>query len=78
MKIEIYTKDNCIWCDRAKTLLASEDLEYKELDVSDDKVRAEFYSKIGNDVKTVPQIFIDNERVGGYQDLVRWFSNGIK
>jgi len=78
LKIEIYTKDNCIWCDRAKTLLASEDLKYKEFDLSDDKLRAEFYSKIGNDVKTVPQIFIDNERVGGYQDLVRWFSNGIK
>jgi glutaredoxin len=78
LKIEIYTKDNCIWCDRAKTLLASEDLEYKEFDLSDNKLRAEFYSKIGNDVKTVPQIFIDNELVGGYQDLVRWFSNGIK
>ena len=78
MKAIVWSKPSCPWCDRAKTLLTSEDLEYKEFDLSDDKLRAEFYSKIGNDVKTVPQIFIDNERVGGYQDLVRWFSNGIK
>ena len=77
MKIEIYTKDFCVWCDRAKTLLSSKDLEFTEIDISDDLVRAEFYSKIGEGVKTVPQVFIDSKRIGGYQDLVTWFANGI-
>ena len=77
MPIEIYTKDSCIWCDRAKTLLDSKDLGFKEIDLSDDTIRSEFYSKIGEGIKTVPQVFIDNKRIGGYQDLVRWFSNGI-
>ena len=36
MKIEIYTKDNCIWSDRAKNLLNSVDLTYTEIDLSDD------------------------------------------
>jgi len=27
-------------------------------------------------VKTVPQIFIDNKRIGGFQELVRWFGDG--
>ena len=39
-------------------------------------VRSEFYSKLGEDVKTVPQIFIDNKRIGGFQELVRWFGDG--
>ncbi|MDC1040060.1 glutaredoxin domain-containing protein [Acidimicrobiia bacterium] len=76
MNIEIYTKDLCIWCDRAKSLLESKNLSFTEIDLSDDLVRFEFYSKLGEDVKTVPQIFIDNKRIGGFQELVRWFGDG--
>ncbi len=76
MNIEIYTKDFCIWCDRAKSLLESKNLSFTEIDLSDDIVRFEFYSKLGEDVKTVPPIFIDNQRIGGFQELVRWFGDG--
>jgi len=74
LKVEIYTKNNCIWCDRAKILLNSKDIEFKEIDLSDDQKREKFYNSIGENVKTVPQIYIDNLRVGGYQDLVAWFN----
>ena len=74
MKVEIYTKNNCIWCDRAKFLLDSKDIEFKEIDLSDDQKREKFYNSIGENVKTVPQIYIDNLRIGGYQDLVAWFN----
>jgi len=74
LKVEIYTKNNCIWCDRAKILLNSKDIEFKEIDLSDDQKREKFYNSIGENVKTVPQIYIDNLRIGGYQDLVAWFN----
>ena len=74
MKVEIYTKNNCIWCDRAKLLLDSKDIEFKEIDLSDDQKREKFYNSIGENVKTVPQIYIDDLRIGGYQDLVTWFN----
>ena len=74
MKVEIYTKNNCIWCDRAKLLLDSKDIEFKEIDLSDDLKREKFYNSIGENVKTVPQIYIDDLRIGGYQDLVAWFN----
>lgn len=74
MKVEIYTKNNCIWCDRAKLLLDSKDIEFKEIDLSDDQKREKFYISIGENVKTVPQIYIDDLRIGGYQDLVAWFN----
>jgi len=74
LNVEIYTKNNCIWCDRAKILLNSKDIEFKEIDLSDDQKREKFYNSIGENVKTVPQIYIDNLRVGGYQDLVAWFN----
>ena len=74
MKVEIYTKNNCIWCDRAKILLDSKNIEFKEIDLSDDQKREKFYNSIGENVKTVPQIYIDDLRIGGYQDLVAWFN----
>jgi glutaredoxin len=72
LKVEIYTKDFCIWCDRAKDLLNSHSIDFNEIDISDDDTRTKFYENIGNNVKTVPQIFIDGQRVGGYQDLREW------
>ncbi|GIS45217.1 MAG: glutaredoxin [Actinomycetota bacterium] len=69
MKVLIYTKDNCIWCDRAKILLDSKKISYNEIDLSDDSERLKFYEKIGDNVKTVPQVFIDDKRIGGFQDL---------
>ena len=72
MKVEIYTKDLCIWCDRAKGLLNAHSIDFNEIDLSDNDKRAKFYENIGNNVKTVPQIFIDGQRIGGYQDLRAW------
>ena len=72
MKVEIYTKDFCIWCDRAKGLLNAHSIDFNEIDLSDDDSRNKFYENVGNNVKTVPQIFIDGQRVGGYQDLREW------
>lgn len=69
MKVLIYTKNNCIWCDRAKILLDSKKISYNEIDLSDDSERLKFYEKIGDNVKTVPQVFIDDIRIGGFQDL---------
>tara|TARA_B100001996_G_scaffold244959_1_gene189684 strand:+ start:879 stop:1106 length:228 start_codon:yes stop_codon:yes gene_type:complete len=69
LKVLIYTKDNCIWCDRAKILLDSKKISYNEIDLSDDSERLKFYENIGDNVKTVPQVFIDDKRIGGFQDL---------
>ena len=78
MNVVVYSKSNCVWCDRAKNLLNSVDLSFNEIDLSNDIDRNEFYKKIGKGVKTVPQIFIDDIRVGGFPELVTWFEeNGF-
>ena len=69
MKVLIYTKDNCIWCDRAKILLDSKKISYNEIDLSDDSERLKYNEKIGDNVNTVPQVFIVDKRIGGFQDL---------
>ena len=78
MNITVYSKDNCIWCDRAKNLLNSVNFEFDEIDLSNDEERHEFYKRVGEGVSTVPQIYIDNIRIGGYPNLVTWFEeNGF-
>ena len=72
MKVKIYTKDNCIWCDRAKGLLDAHSIDFNEVDLSNDNERQNFYNKLGANVKTVPQVYIDNKRIGGYQQLKEW------
>ena len=74
MKVEIYTKDNCIWCDRAKGLLNAHSINFTEVDLSDDGERQKFYKKTGDNVKTVPQVYIDDKRIGGYPHLKEWLS----
>jgi len=74
LKVEIYTKDQCIWCDRAKVLLNAHSIDFDEFDLSNDDERIKFYENIGDNVKTVPQVFIDDKRIGGYQDLRVWLN----
>ena len=74
MKVEIYTKDQCIWCDRAKGLLNAHSIGFEEIDLSNDDERINFYENLGDNVKTVPQVFIDDKRIGGYQDLRVWLN----
>ncbi|RZP24515.1 MAG: hypothetical protein EVA27_02660 [Candidatus Actinomarinales bacterium] len=42
MKVEIYTKDQCIWCDRAKGLLNAHSIDFEEFDLSNDDERVKF------------------------------------
>ena len=74
--IEMYTKIDCSYCDRAKDHLESKGLSYDEYLVSDDPERmAEMVDRSGGR-KTAPQIFIDDHHVGGYDDLCEADASG--
>ncbi len=68
MDIEIYTGPNCAYCTAAKKLLVERQLAYVERDVSDQAVVAEFRDRLPRQ-KSLPQIFIDGEHIGSYEDL---------
>lgn len=67
-RIEIFTSPQCSYCDQAKALLRSKGVQFQELDVSENNVRALFVERLPR-VKAVPQIFIDGEHIGGFEDL---------
>jgi len=67
--VEIYTTRICPFCRRAKALLEKKGAAYEEIDVSDDDaLRTRMVERAGGR-RTVPQIFIDGQAIGGSDDL---------
>ncbi|MBI36642.1 MAG: glutaredoxin 3 [Alphaproteobacteria bacterium] len=67
--VEIYTTAMCGFCSAAKRLLDAKGVEFIEKDVSSDQeTRAQMIDRSGGR-RTVPQIFINGEHVGGCDDL---------
>lgn len=85
MKAEIYTKDYCPYCTKAKALLTSKGIEYIEY-----LITAENMNKATNTnqqfatkeqlleraphARTVPQIWLNNQYIGGYTELEKYFN----
>lgn len=64
----MYCTGWCPYCQRARALFAKKGLEFTEIDVEEDgKLREEMIARSGR--RTVPQIFIGDEHVGGCDDL---------
>lgn len=76
MDIRIYSKDNCPWCVKAKELMNHLGLKYTELKLGTDFTREELRELIGEHLPlTVPQIFVYNKRIGGYEEFVECCDN---
>ena len=75
MIIEVFSKPNCIYCDKSKTLLNGLGFSYIENSINDDNSKQEFLEAIGKRVKTEPQIKINSKLVGGYNQLVEYFAD---
>jgi len=68
-KIEVYTTSYCPYCNLAKALLKSKGVQFEEIDVTDDpKLRAKMVELAGGR-RTVPEIFINGEIIGGCDEL---------
>ncbi|MCB1531579.1 MAG: glutaredoxin 3 [Alphaproteobacteria bacterium] len=68
-KVEVYTTDYCPYCTKAKTLLQMKGVSYEEIDVTgDDDARIALVEK-AEGRRTVPQIFINDQPIGGFDDM---------
>jgi len=68
-KVEIYTWQYCPFCIRAKSLLNKKKIDFIEYKIDGDESAREKMSKRANGKRSLPQIFIDNESIGGCDDL---------
>ncbi len=70
MKAKIYSTKICPYCVRAKMLLEKREIDYIEYKIDEDHIKHEEMLELSNGRQSVPQIFIDEKHIGGYDDLV--------
>jgi glutaredoxin 3 len=68
-RILLYSTQFCGYCRAAKNLLRAKGLEYQEIDVGFDPVKRAEMVQRAHGARTVPQIFIHERHVGGYDEL---------
>jgi glutaredoxin len=77
MRYEIYGRENCIFCERAKALCGEKKLDFTYHDISDEELRKQMFSLAPN-AKTVPQIFLISDGsvqpIGGFTEFHRKIS----
>ena len=72
----IYTTRNCPYCVAAKRLLFSKKVSFEEIDITHrDKMWDKLVELTGGR-QTVPQIFVDEKLIGGYDDLLKFYNSG--
>ncbi len=67
--VTVYTTNYCPYCTRAKSLLSKKKVPFEEIDVTGDDAMRVKLVEMSDGMKTVPQIFIGGEHVGGFTDL---------
>ena len=73
--IIIYTKENCPYCVLAKTLLTERGVTFSEVRIDLDDSKRDEMVRLSNK-RTVPQIFINDQPIGGYDDLAALAKSG--
>ncbi len=74
--VTIYSSNRCPFCVKAKMLLDKKNIEYEEIDVTDNEEARKKLVEKANGMRTVPQIFIGETHVGGCDDLYELENNG--
>ena len=68
MNIKVYTKNMCGYCTMAKNYLTNKGIEFEAINIEETPEARDFVINEGH--RTMPQIYIDNKSIGGYQQLI--------
>jgi len=68
MKATVWSKDHCPFCDQAKSLLKLKGIEFEEKKIGHGYTREQLLEAVP-DARTVPQIFLDEQLIGGFTEL---------
>jgi glutaredoxin 3 len=72
MKATIWSKDHCPFCDQAKALLAQKGIKFEERKIGHEYTKEDLLEAVPS-ARTVPQIFLDGELIGGFTELKKHF-----
>ena len=72
MKAIVWSKYHCPYCDQAKALLTSKGIEFEEKKIGDGYTKEDLLEAVPS-ARTVPQIFLDDQLIGGFTELKQHF-----
>ena len=72
----IWSRYHCPYCEQAKALLTSKGIQFEEKKIGDGYSKEELLEAVPNS-RTVPQIFLDGELVGGFNELKKKLTESI-
>ena len=72
MKAIVWSKNHCPYCDQAKNLLKLKGIVYEERNINDGWDKEDLMAAVPN-ARTVPQIFLDDQLIGGFTELRKHF-----
>jgi glutaredoxin 3 len=73
MQALVWSSEGCGYCDRAKRLLEQKGIKYEERKIGSGWTKQQLLESVPT-ARTVPQIFIDDKHIGGYDNLVKYFN----
>ena len=78
MKAIVWSKYNCQHCDQAKSLLEQQGIEFEERKIGDGWTKEQLLESVPT-ARSVPQIFVDNQLIGGFTELQKYLkeANGV-
>lgn len=74
MKAIVWSKYHCPYCDQAKALLKQKDIPFEERKIGDGWTKEELLEAVPT-ARTVPQIFLGEQLIGGFTELKKYFEN---
>ena len=77
MKAIVWSKDQCPYCDQAKALLKSRGIEFEERNIMCGTWTREQLLEAVPTARTLPQIFLDQEHVGGFTELRKKLTESV-
>lgn len=71
-KAIVWSKQMCPYCDMAKNMLKTKGIEFEERKIGEEWSKEQLVESVPG-ARSVPQIFIDDKHIGGYDDLKKYF-----
>ncbi len=73
MNAIVWSKSNCAFCDQAKALLKQKGIEFEERKIGDGFTKEDLLEAVPT-ARTVPQIFVNKQLIGGFTELKKYFT----
>lgn len=77
MKVIVWSKYHCPFCDQAKALLSSRGIAFEERKIGDGYTKEELLEAVPS-ARTVPQIIINDQLIGGFTELRKYISDTME